>query len=561
MIMKKWLLNLSLKNKVLASASATILALLVLGASYFSTVSQLEYNKNELHKAESVTKNALNMKFAMAHSLKLLMEVITTDNVKDVDMFFNEHLAIIVEYDKNYAALASSLKDQSWGKNYGSLKIELLGKAELLDKFHEKRLQPSIKKVYELKLKSLAGDTNATIMPEINTIDDALDIEAESVLSALNKYIDEVDLLSSNIQLDSETLAKKAKVQGIACVVLGLVVSLLAFYFLIAYLIDNMNQLTRLVKQLSEGKLPTSAIHGSNDELGQITESLNVLTEGLRTTSKFANEIGSGNFEIDFKPLSEEDVLGDSLLKMRNSLKEVAIEDNKRNWATQGMAQFADILRTNTEGLEALANNIIISLVKYVGANQGSLFIVNDNNARDIYLDLIACYAWDKKKFLHTRINEGDGLVGQAWQESDVIYLTQVPQNYISITSGLGGANPSSIIIVPLTVNEITYGVIELASFNLFEPFQIDFIKKLAESIASTLSTAKTNERTKFLLEQSQQQAEEMRAQEEEMRQNMEEMQATSEEAERKSLNYEAAIQRLNDEIRELSDELKKFKA
>jgi methyl-accepting chemotaxis protein len=558
--MKKWLLNLSLKNKVLASASAAILALLVLGASYFGTVSQLEYNKNELHKVEGVTKNALNMKFAMAHSLKLLMEVITTDNVKDVDMFFNEHLAIIVEYDKNYAALEASLKDHSWGEKYALLKKELQERASVLDKFHEARLQPSVEKVYKLKQRTLAGDTNVATVAEINQIDDALDIEAESVLNSLNKYIDEVDLLSNNIQLDSEVLAKKAKLQGIVCVVLGLVMSLVAFYFLITYVINNMKQLTNLVQQLSEGKLPSNTIHSSDDELGQISASLNVLTEGLRTTSKFANEIGTGNFDIDFKPLSEADVLGDSLLKMRNSLKDVAAEDKKRNWATQGMAQFADILRNNTEGLEALANNIIINLVKYVGANQGSLFVVNDNNTRDIYLDMVACYAWDKKKYIHTRINEGDGLVGQAWQEADVIYLTQVPQNYITITSGLGGANPSSILIVPLTVNEITYGVIEIASFNLFDTFQIDFVKKLAESIASTLSTAKTNERTKFLLEQSQQQAEEMRAQEEEMRQNMEEMQATSEEAERKSLNYEAAIQRLNDEIRELSDELKKFK-
>lgn len=130
--------------------------------------------------------------------------------------------------------------------------------------------------------------------------------------------------------------------------------------------------------------------------------------------------------------------------------------------------------------------------------------------------------------------------------EKKTIYMTDVPQNYIRITSGLGGSNPDCLLIVPLKVEEEVLGIIEIASFNSFEKHEIEFVEKIGQNIASTLASARVSERTNQLLDQTQQQAEEMAAQEEEMRQNMEELQATQEEAARKSTEMESFIKALD---------------
>ena len=204
---------------------------------------------------------------------------------------------------------------------------------------------------------------------------------------------------------------------------------------------------------------------------------------------------------------------------------------------------FGEILRNYSDNFETLSDEIISNLVRYLEANQGALFITGGNGAEatdEPYMEMAACYAWDKKKFIDRKIYKGDGLAGQAWIEGDSIYLTEVPENFVTITSGLGEANPRSIIIVPLKVNQEIHGVIEIASFKEYDEFEIEFIEKVSESIASTISSVKVNERTQKLLQESTMMTEQMRAQEEEMRQNMEELQATQEKIQRDQADHEA---------------------
>jgi PAS domain S-box-containing protein len=226
--------------------------------------------------------------------------------------------------------------------------------------------------------------------------------------------------------------------------------------------------------------------------------------------------------------------LAEALISMRNKMQQIAQRDKERNWITEGLATFIDILRNSDKSIDILYQKIISNLVKYVGANQGALYILNNNDVQSQSIDMVACYAYNKQKYVSKSFAIGEGLVGQAYLEKETMYLTDIPDRYISITSGLGTANPTALLIVPLKLNGQVYGILELASFAEFMPHQREFVEKLGESIASTISNAKTDEQTRQLLETAQLQAEQMRAQEEEMRQNLEELQATQEEMSRR---------------------------
>ena len=334
-------------------------------------------------------------------------------------------------------------------------------------------------------------------------------------------------------------------------VILGSIIVLIGFlsaFIMTRTITRPINFLKELVLKLGRGQLPDAKSRKFNrDEIGEMAEAVDTLIDGLKSTTRFAENIGNGTYDSEFSPLSDQDVLGNALIDMRDNLSRVAVEDQKRNWTTEGLAKFGEILRTNNTNLEKLSDEIIGSLVKYLQANQGALYILDESGNAEPHMNLTACYAWDKKKYVNQEIFRGEGLIGQVWQEMDTIYLTDVPDNYITITSGLGDANPTSILIVPLKVNDRIYGVVEIASFDTLEENEIEFVEKIAESIASTISSVKINATTQQLLEESQEMTEQMRSQEEEMRQNMEELQATQEEMQRGQAESESTMKAIND--------------
>ncbi len=402
-------------------------------------------------------------------------------------------------------------------------------------------------------------DIEKNIMTDLNVFEDYEDpikkfmaeeaIESEvlprsaeliTMLESVNNYLSRQKAeTDTGLMQNFKQLISTTAIMAVVLLIIGIILA-----FSISRIITRpINYLRSIIDRLGKGDLvKIDKSKFKNDEIGDMANSLSAMAEGFGEITDFAENIGKGQYDSEFKPLSENDMLGNALLEMRANLKKVAEEDKKRNWSTSGLAKFGEILRKYNDNFEKLADEIISNLIKYMGANQGALFIIDSNSVgtEDEYMELAACYAWDKKKYLEKKIFKGEGLTGQAWIEGDVIYLTEVPNDYIVITSGLGEANPKSILIVPLKVNDEVHGVIEMASFKEYEDYEIEFVERIAESIASTISSVKVNERTQKLLEESTLMTEQMRAQEEEMRQNMEELQATQEKIRRDQLDRES---------------------
>lgn len=335
-------------------------------------------------------------------------------------------------------------------------------------------------------------------------------------------------------------------------IVLFLVIGIYASFFSSSAITRPIAGLSDLITMLSKGKFVSVTLKKGSDEIGRMAEAIENMLLGLKAKAEFADNIGKGNYDSNFQLLSDEDAMGGALIQMRDNLKRAADEDRKRSWSTEGLARFADILRSRTNDLTELSDNIISNLVKYMGANQGALFLVNDENQQDVFIELVACYAYDRKKFLNKRIQIGEGVTGQCIQERDTIYMSDIPGNYLKITSGLGESLPRHLLVVPLRLDEQIFGAVELASFAAIEPHHIEFVEKLGESIASTISSVKVNSRTRKLLEETQFQAEQMRAQEEEMRQNMEELSATQEEMHRAQRRSEEMLREMKQREEEL---------
>jgi PAS domain-containing protein len=297
--------------------------------------------------------------------------------------------------------------------------------------------------------------------------------------------------------------------------------------------------LKNTILDLAKGEKVEEPEAESSDEIGLALGALAKLSARMRDATAFISEVSTGSIEGEFAVVSETDRYGIALSNLKKSLalkreeeEKRRKEDEIRNWSTHGIAMFNDILRSDNNDLEKLSLNIIRNIIQYLSANQGGLFLIEEDEG-DQHLNLIASYAYDRQKFLKKKIAIGEGLAGNCVLEKKTVLLKKIPDNYIEISSGLGKSKPGCLIIVPLKKEEEVLGVLELASFNDFRPHEVEFLEKVAESVASSLITVRLHQQTSQYLERFRQQAEEMKAQDEELRQNIEELQATHEQMER----------------------------
>jgi len=341
-------------------------------------------------------------------------------------------------------------------------------------------------------------------------------------------------------------------------IVFLLIFALLIFslsYYLGEIFTQRILKAENIINDIVNGHLPDIVGLERNDEEGRILQGLNKIIQNFIHLKDFFREVGNGNFDTHLNLFNNQGDIALSISHMSDNLKKAAFSEKERTWASEGFNMFIDIIRLNISITVTFYDNLLSALVKYIKANQGCFYITRHQGA-ETYIELVACYAYEKKKYFEKRIEVKEGgLVGQCYQEGRSILITNVPPNFIHITSGLGEASPRCLLIVPLKLNEQVFGLIELASFEIFKPYEIAFVEKLGESIASSLSAAEIAEKTRHLLEASQQQAEELRSAEEEVRLNMEEMATINEHLYRK----EVEVQKILEEMKANEEDLQQL--
>ena len=267
--------------------------------------------------------------------------------------------------------------------------------------------------------------------------------------------------------------------------------------------------------------------------LDRLIKNQHLIEHKFQLSAKLISNLSQVDSSESVDELLKEDPIGKALQNIRNEMRQLKEEDEKQAWITNGLAKFSSILRDKVE-VKQYAQNIISYLVKYLNANQGGLYIESSSEEDGRCLELVACYAYGKRKFVEKKIQEGQGILGQCMLEKDFIFLTDIPDSYVKITSGLGEATPRNIIVAPLVFNDIFCGAIELAFFQVLKPHEVEFVKKICQDIASEVASLKNVQHTQQLLQDSGKLTVELQAREEEMRQSMEELAATQEEMSRK---------------------------
>lgn len=261
----------------------------------------------------------------------------------------------------------------------------------------------------------------------------------------------------------------------------------------------------------------------------ELNQTIKKMNEVLQKNSEFAKKIGQGDLIADLE-VKDNDTLGQSLLLMRNNLIETSQRESEQNWITKGKEMVGDILRFHNK-IEDLSYETIVTLVDYVNAVQGAFYIFDE---KESVLKNVATYAYNRRKYENKTFQIGQGLIGAAAFEKDIIYRKEIPDNYVTISSGIfGDKKPQSLIITPLLGDEKLQGVIEIASLEPgLDDKVINLMKEISNIVGQTVFNLKVNERTENLLKESREMTYKLKKNEEELRHNAELMKKTQKELE-----------------------------
>ena len=333
-------------------------------------------------------------------------------------------------------------------------------------------------------------------------------------------------------------------------------------------------EVTRVAQEVgTEGKLGVQAqVEGVSGVWKGLTDNVNQLAETLTTQLRAIADVstavtqGDLTRSITVEAAGEVSDLKDNINEMIGNLRETTERNAAQDWLNSNLARFSGMLQGQRDQT-TVARLLMSEVTPLVAAHHGAFYVAEEvAEDEERSLRLIATYGYKERKTISNRFKVGEALVGQAALEKKAIVITQAPEDYIKIASGLGESAPTSIIVLPVLFEENVMAVVELASFTPFTEVQQTFLDQLSESIGVVLNTILANMRTEELLLQSQQLTQDLQSQSEELQAQQDELKRSNAELEAQTATLRASeellqtqqeeLQQTNEELEERSQQL-----
>lgn len=216
------------------------------------------------------------------------------------------------------------------------------------------------------------------------------------------------------------------------------------------------------------------------------------------------------------------------LLTLSDSYEDIMRKQQAQNkeltdqtWLRTGQAQLGDKIRGELT-LNELGNAALDFFSNYIDSTIGALFVIKDQ----YYLERVAsqAYSEDNREAVKARYHFGEGLIGEVAQKKRIVHLTDLPHDYIKVSSSLGDMSPKELVIVPLIAEGTIQAVIELAFMKPATKLELKFLEQVSETMGIAIKSGLYRLRLQDLLEETQVQAEELQSQQEELRVSNEEL-------------------------------------
>ncbi len=309
---------------------------------------------------------------------------------------------------------------------------------------------------------------------------------------------------------------------------------------------DNFTTIVSLARRLSEGDYSMAIVPLSDRD--QVGTSLNAMLTVMQRTIRQLNQIAAGDYSVDYVLRSDHDQLGGSIKQMLEALRTISSENDRSNWIKSGLNELNSRL-SGDRSIEDFSREAITYLAKYLSAPVASFYHVEEGGKS---LRLVSAYAFSRRKALGDVVGIGEGILGEAAYEKELITVTGVPPDYLRVSSSLGDAVPTAVTAVPLLHEGELRGAVEIGTLRELDDREIEFLKSAAAVIATGLDSAESRDEMKHLLEETREQAEKLQVQQEELRQTNEEL----EEQTRALRSSEEKLQVQQEELRVANEEL-----